>query len=168
MVIMARGESGPGQARRMQPATRFRKINSGACGRMLTSSLPALQTAEGIYHVEEAIASSALQIAPPAYERAHADTHPDECAHSGAWPLPLDRSRWQRGCILPLTVVLCCHPGDGAQPFQPAWPPRAGPHQRSCAVTFMSDKPRLKSRAILERHLSSGLMLDDVSCICSL
>lgn len=54
------------QAQRMQPATRFWKINSGACGRMLTGSLLALRAAKGIYHVEEAIASSTLQIAPSA------------------------------------------------------------------------------------------------------
>ncbi len=34
-------------------------------------SLLALQTAKGIYHVKEAIASSTLQIAPSAYIRAH-------------------------------------------------------------------------------------------------
>lgn len=59
-----------GQAQRMLPATRFWKINSRACGRLLTGSLPASQAAKGIYHVKEAVASSVLQIAPSAL-RAH-------------------------------------------------------------------------------------------------
>lgn len=130
-----------GQAQRMQPATRFWKINSGACGRMLTGSLLALQAAKGIYHVKEAIASSTLQIAPCAYSRTHTYTLTQACLLKG-WPLPLDRSRWQRGYILPVTVALCCPPGDGAQPLQPASLLRAGPHRASCAVTFMSYKQR--------------------------
>lgn len=132
-----------GQAQRMQPATRFWKINSGACGRMLTGSLLALQAAKGIYHVKEAIASSTLQIAPSAYIRTHTYTLTQARLLKG-WPLPLDRSRWQRGYILPVTVALCCPPGDGAQPLQPASLPWAGPRRASCAVTFMSYKPRWK------------------------
>lgn len=132
-----------GQAQRMQPATRFWKINSGACGRMLTGSLLALQAAKGIYHVKEAIASSTLQIAPSAYVRTHIHTHTSVPAQGLA--LPLDRSRWQRGYILPVTVALCCPPGDGAQPLQPASLSRAGPHQALCAVTFMSYKQRWKA-----------------------
>lgn len=74
-----------GQAQRMQPATRFWKINSGACGRMLTGSLLALQAAKGIYHVKEAIASSTLQIAPSAYRHTHSHRH----AFSRAGPFHL-------------------------------------------------------------------------------
>lgn len=141
------GERGErlGHAQRMQPATRFWKINSGACGRMLTGSLLALRAAKGIYHVKEAIASSTLQIAPSVYIRAHSYTLTQACLLKG-WPLPLDRSRWQRGYILPVTVALCCPPGDGAQPLHPVSLPRAGPRRVSCAVTFMSYKQRWKAQ----------------------
>lgn len=88
-------------------------------------SLLALQPAKGIYHVKEAIASSTLQIAPSAYIRTHTYTLTQACLLKG-WPLPLDRSQRQRGYILPVTVALCCPPGDGAQPLQPASLPRVG------------------------------------------
>lgn len=131
----------PGQAQRMQPATRFWKINSRACGRMLTGSLLALQAAKGICHVKEAIASSTLQIAPCAYIHTQTYTLTQACLLK-SWPLPLDRSWWQKRYILRVTVALCCPPGDGAQPLQPASQSRVGPHRASCAVTFMSYKQR--------------------------
>lgn len=90
MVITLREEGRLGQAQRMQAATRSWKINSGACGRMLTGSLLALPAAKGIYHVKEAIASSTLQIAPSAYICTHIDTHmsvPAQGLAPSTWPL---------------------------------------------------------------------------------
>lgn len=88
MVIMVRGER-LGQTQRMQPATRFWKINSRACGRMLTGSLLALQAAKGIYHVKKAIASSTLQIAPSAYIHTHTHSHSHKraCSRAGLFHL---------------------------------------------------------------------------------
>ena len=134
-----------GPARRSRPATRFWKINSGACGGMLTGSLLAMQAAKGIYHVKEAIASSTLQIALSAYVQTQSRLHTHklrEVRLLKGRPLPLDRSRWQRGYTLSVTMALSCPPGHGARPLQPAWLPRAGPRRPSCAATFMSDKQR--------------------------
>lgn len=74
----------------------------------------------------------------------HTHTHSHERACSRAGPFHLTALSGREG-ILPVTVALCCPPGDGAQPLQPASLPRAGPHRASCAVTFMSYKQRWKA-----------------------
>lgn len=93
------------------------------------------------------------------FERGYSLQHTPDCslcidAHTltqpwllKGWPLPLDRSRWQRGYTLPLTVALCCPPGDGAQPLQPAesWP-TSSLMRRDLHVL----QTEVKSRAVLE------------------
>lgn len=75
-------------AQRMQPAARFGKINSGACGRMLTGSLLALQTAAG--NLSRQRGHSLQQLPDCTSLHALAHTHTQNAAAllaSSTWPL---------------------------------------------------------------------------------
>lgn len=109
-----RGDDWLGQAQRTPAAARSWKINSGACGRMLTDSLQALPPAKGIYHVKEAIAFSTLQIAPFAYAHAHTHrcSHKRACSRAGPFHLIALRGRegiyslWQWHSVVLLEMEL--------------------------------------------------------------
>lgn len=163
MVIMVRGER-LGQTQRMQPATRFWKINSRACGRMLTGSLLALQAAKGIYHVKKAIASSTLQIAPSAYIHTHTHIHtsvPAQGLASSTWPLSVAERVYT---LCDSGTLLSSWRWSSAPPScldAESWPASS---LVCCDLHVL--QAEVKSRAILEQHLPSSLMLDDVSSVC--
>lgn len=155
-----------GQAQRMQPATRFWKINSGACGRMLTGSLLALQAAKGIYHVKEAIASSTLQIAPSAYISTHTyrltQNVPPQGLAPSTWPLSVaERVYTPRDS----GTLLSSWRWSSAPPTCPA--AESWPTLSLVCYDLHVLQAEVKSRAILEWHLPSRLMPDDVSSVYS-
>lgn len=164
MVITLREEGRLGQAQRMQAATRSWKINSGACGRMLTGSLLASQAGKGIYHVKEAIASSTLQIAPSAYICTHIHTHtsvPAQGLAPSTWPLSVAErvySLWQwhsvvllemelspsnlRHCrelahIKPRVLWPSCPTSRGEKLSAPGTTPSIQPHARWCFLYLL-------------------------------
>lgn len=164
MVITLREEGRLGQAQRMQAATRSWKINSGACGRMLTGSLLASRAGKGIYHVKKAIASSTLQIAPSAYICTHIHTHtsvPAQGLAPSTWPLSVAErvySLWQwhsvvllemelspsnlRHCrelahIEPRVLWPSCPTSRGEKLSAPGTTPSIQPHARWCFLYLL-------------------------------